>query len=69
MSGTKRAAGHRKGGQSDEGKGKERVMRAERVTGRVKAREERKEERQLVISGWVALLLLVTDWDGGMGKK
>lgn len=34
-----------------------------------KAEEEREEERQLVISGWVVLLLFVTDWDGGMGKE
>lgn len=33
------------------------------------AGEERKEERQLVISGWVVLLLFVTDWDGGMGEE
>lgn len=69
MSGTKRAAGYRKGGRTDEGKGREQVMRAERVTGRGKARPKRKEERQLVISGWVVLLLVVTDWDGGMGKE
>lgn len=33
------------------------------------AGEERKEEGQLVITGWVVLLLFVTDWDGGMGKE
>lgn len=34
-----------------------------------KAGEERKEERQLVISGWAVLLLFVTDWEEGMGKE
>lgn len=33
------------------------------------AREESKEERQLVIAGWVELLLFVADWDGGMEGK
>lgn len=33
------------------------------------AGEERKEKRQLVIPGWVVLLLFVTDWDGGMGEE